>query len=299
MKHSLMVPYSYGIAAENLKLTDDKDKNTKGAIDYKPNRYLEVTLTEKLPFYHGDINSDTTTFSSKHESRSGQVTDDEIKTTLSVKSKWLARGQGNRITPPNVRRGERLLIHRLGDTDQYFWETIENDNHLRKLETVIWVFSANKDEKKEIDIDSCYILEVCTHSKHIRLTTSKANEEPYRYTIDLDTNHGSLSIFDDIANVIKLESKPKRILLCNSDGSLLHILGEEMHLHANKKILVTTEKYILQASESITEETKVKTTNASTSITNTTPQITDEAKVTVTDQVLHQSMTTLNGLTGK
>jgi hypothetical protein len=295
---SILVPHSYGIAAENLSLTDDKDTNTKGKIAYKPNRYLEVTLIEALPFYHGDINSDTTTFNSKYESKSGSVKDEEVETSLSVKAKWLPRGQGNRITPPNIRRGERLLIHRLGNTDQYFWEEIESDNHLRKLETVIWIFSATKNEKDSIDIDSCYTLEVSTHSKRIRLTTSSANEEPYKYVIDLDTAFGSLTIKDDIDNVIKLESKPKRILLKNGDNSLLHILDKRLHLHADEEVLITTNKYTLQAKDKIIEETTTKTTGASGSITNTTPQITDDAKVTVTGTVLHQSMTTLNGLLG-
>lgn len=298
MFQSILAPYSYGIAAENLALTDDKDANTKGKIAYKPNRYLEVTLTEALPFYHGDINSETTTFNTRYESKSGSVTDEEVETSLSVKAKWLARGAGNRITPPNVRRGERLLIHRLGSTDQYFWETIENDNHLRKLETVIWIFSATKNEKDSIDIDSCYTLEVSTHSKRIRLTTSSANEEPYKYVIDLDTAFGALTIKDDIDNVIKLESKPKRILLKNSDNTLLHIVDKRLHLHADDEVLITTNKYTVQAKEKIIEQTSTKTTAASSSITNTTPQITDDGKVTVTGQVLHRSNTTLNGLTG-
>lgn len=298
MRTSILVAYSYGIAAENLKLNDEEDNTTKGAIDYKPNRYLEVTLTEALPFYHGDINSDTEDYTSKYESRSGQVTDEDIQTASSVRAKWLARGQGNRITPPNVRRGERLLIHRLGNTDQYFWEVIETDNHLRKLETVIWVFSATQDESTEIDIDSCYTIEVSTHEKRMRITTSNANEEPYKYTIDLDTKYGSLTIMDDIENIIKLESKEKRIFLRNADNSFLHIAGKAIHMNADDEILVTTKKYTLQAEEQIIEKTATKTTDASSSITNTTPQITDDAKVTVTGQVLHKALTILHGLTG-
>ncbi len=283
MQTSILMPYSYAIAAENLELTDDNDSTTKGSIAYKPNRFLEVTLTEKLPFYHGEVNSEQNEYQSKTKENNGKVNDETVKYASSVKAKWLARGQGNRITPPNVRRGEKLLVHRLGQTDQYFWETIENDNHLRKLETVIWVFSATQDESKQIDIDHCYILEVSTHSKRIRLTTSSDNGEPFKYTIDLDTNFGALTIFDDIDNVIKLESKPKRILLRNADNSFLHIAGNSIHMNSNEEVKITTSKLNVEASSYIY---------------NKTPQVTDDAKVTVTGEVLHQSMTTLNGLTG-
>jgi hypothetical protein len=289
------------MAAENLTLNakDSKQSSAKGSIDFKPNPYLEVTLTEALPFNHGEINESKPEYDSALKTRQGAVNATSTKTALSVRAKWLSRGQGNRITPPNVRRGERLLIHRLGSTDQYFWETIETDNHLRKLETAIWVFSATKDESVEIDFDSCYFVEVSTHEKRIRIGTSMADGEPYRYTIDLDTKFGKLTMTDDIDNFILMESKPKRILLRNADNSFVHMADTRMHFNADDEILITTKKYTIQASESMTEETATKKTDASSGITNTTPTIKDNANVEVSGTVKHGGVTTLNGMIGQ
>jgi hypothetical protein len=151
---------------------------------------------------------------------------------LTVKATWLPIGDSNRITSPDVRRGEKVDIFKFGDADKYYWNTRGMNSKLRKLETVVWGFSATTDESEDLTADNFYYIEVSTHQKHIHLHTTTANGEPYAYDIQLNTDKGYFSIQDDIGNSVTMDSEAHELLMQNVDGSFIDIKAENVTGHA-------------------------------------------------------------------
>lgn len=201
---SKLRPYSLGIVAENKALSS-KD--------------VEVVPYEQSPILDGEITSDSTDIKAKGVDSLGSVLEKTVSATLSVKAKWLPIGASNRVTAPDVRRGEIVMLYKFADADMYFWNTLKDDISLRKLETVIYAFSATMNESGEMNANTYYFIEVSTHKKLITLHTSKDNGEPFSYDIQLNTEAGYFVITDDIGNHILMDSKNSRIHLKNIDGS--------------------------------------------------------------------------------
>ena len=117
-------------------------------------------------------------------------------------------------------RGERVLLWRYADTDQYYWTTLGMDDYLRKLETVVYAFSDTKDESvKVLTPDNAYYLEISTHKKLVTFSTAKSDGEPYAYTFQFDTAAGRVTLADDVGNYMELDSKNTSITLENADDS--------------------------------------------------------------------------------
>ena len=179
-----------------------------------------------------------------------------LDTTASLKAKWLSFTDTNRLTPPDVRRGEEIVLWQFGDTDQYWWTTLHQDRKLRRLETVIYGFSNNSKENIENAHDSMYWLEISTHKKVVRFHTAKNDGEPFTYDIQIDTKKGNITIEDDDGNYIFLDSKERHIKLRNKDDSYVEMNKKIINMNAVDEINLTTKRYTLKASESIKEQTK-------------------------------------------
>ena len=68
----------------------------------------------------------------------------ELEDTKFVYAKWLQHGQSNRITPPFLGIGEKVLLYSFGNNDELYWTTMDTDSHLRKNEKAIWSFMKDK-----------------------------------------------------------------------------------------------------------------------------------------------------------
>src|SRR5690606_33886982 len=97
----------------------------------------------------------------------------KLNTDLVISATWLP-GATNRVSPPNVRRGERVELFTVGDTGKYYWRPLGLDDHLRKLETIIIGISATRDETDtELRPDNMYWFELSSHSKRLAFSSSK------------------------------------------------------------------------------------------------------------------------------
>lgn len=214
MQGSQLRTYSIGLAAENKPLDS---------------RMLNVVPVEKLPALDGEL-----TFNPQENIAKGtdsQGNQYEVKTTtdITLTAEWLPRGS-NRATPPDIRRGEYVEILQLGDSDRFFWCELGLRDDLRRLETVIYVFNANPNEAGNgLDINNCYFLEISTHQKLVTFGTSKANGEPFGYTLQLNTDVGQLTVQDDIGNFLHMDSKRRFIHAENADRSYVEIDKRKIH----------------------------------------------------------------------
>lgn len=232
--------YSLGTVAANKKLDSD---------------IVEVVPLEQMPMLDGDVNSLEQKDKAKGKNASGEAFNKEVTGTNSIQAKWLPLGDTNRKSAPDVRRGEWVRIYQFADSDEYYWATLNHNKKLRKLETVNWSFSNTKKEEEEENANNTYWMEISTHKKLIHLHTSKNDEEPFAYDIQLNTKDGNLTIYDNDENYIFLDSKNRRIKLHNKDDSFIDLNKKKIWINAVDEIKMTTKHLIINASNKIDQTT--------------------------------------------
>lgn len=227
-QHSKFKLFSLGRVAENKKLDS---------------KIIEVYPTEELPFVDGEVTAHQDEVITKGIDDLKASYQTKSKTTVTIEAEWLPMSENHRLTAPDVRRGERVLIWRYADVDKYYWSKYGEDHDLRKLETIIWAISANKDEDTKLTTENSYYVEVSSHKKNIRIHTSKVNGEPFIYDIELNTATGQFRVSDDIGNSVSMDSSENRIELINADGA-----HYDMH---RRNLTVTIPDTILYRASSI------------------------------------------------
>lgn len=228
--------YSLGLVAVNKNLKLDT---------------IEVTPIEDFPMLDGEITDNREKYSANALDASGAATNVEVDTTATIKAKWLPISNSNRKTSPDVRRGETVVLYKFADSDAYWWNTLFDDNNLRRLETVIYAFSNNSKEGPVNDSDSTYFLEVSTHRKIIHIHTSKSDGEPFSYDVQINAKEGRIVITDDVGNFIVLNSADKRITVQNVSESTIDINDKNINITAPETITLTAKNIIVNASEAI------------------------------------------------
>lgn len=195
---SVLRPVSIGTLAENKGLRSKK---------------ILVTPTEVLNYIDGELASNQMTLDFSGTDEAGTVKEGSIDTDNVVEATWLPYGS-NRITAPDVRRGERVLLWQVADQDKYYWTPLGLDDAYRALETVIFAINASPhdpvvgegEEPPELNIENCYFFEMSSHQKHMVLQTSTANGELAAYQIEISGGKGTLKMMDDKNNYGLLDS---------------------------------------------------------------------------------------------
>lgn len=238
---SRLVFYSIGVVAVNKKLTS---------------HFVEITPIEDIPYLDGEITDNFEEYEASGKDHLGKEFNVKVDTTASIRAKWLPAGNSNRITSPDVRRGEHVAIYKFGDADEYYWATLLQDKHIRRLETVIYSFSNNREENIEDSPTTTYFFEISTHKKLIHIHTSKNDDEPFIYDIQLDTKNGNFVLRDDDDNYIFLDSKERHIKLHNKDTSYMEMDKKIINIHSLEEVNIKTKHYTLHATETMKTLTK-------------------------------------------
>lgn len=253
--------YSFGVVAVNKPLSSKE---------------IEVTPMEDLNMIDGEITDNLNEAVIKGQDASGGKFEAKVQGSATVTAEWLPFSS-NRKTPPDVRRGEKVAIWQFADSDKYWWSELEYEAKLRKLETVVWMFSNTQKEDEDATPETTYFIEVSTHNKQIHVHTSKNDGEPFAYDIQLNTKDGNFRIQDDIENIFFMDSAAKRLAMLNAVGSFLDINENNIFMNAVDNIKMTAGNDISMTSKTI-NGTADKTTY-------TTPQFTSTAKMTVGDSL--------------
>jgi len=291
MKVSQLKPYSIGIVAENKPLNS---------------KMVDVVPSEDVPFVNGELNSDTKNDTVDSSDQAGSSYQVSLTSANVVKAEWLPMGGSNRVTAPDVRRGETVVLYRFADVDKFYWITLKDDMNLRKLETVIYAFSATQDESStEVGPDTYYYLEVSTHRKLIHFHTTKANKEPFGYDIQINTAEGFIKFQDDAGNFIILDSKEKQIAAKNTDGSYIDLNKKNLTISVPETVKIISKDLIHEIAEtittgagkSITENTKDHTTNASGALKEQAGSIDVNSSSTLNETASGTIMINGNGVT--
>ena len=255
--------FSMGVVAEN-KLLASKE--------------IQVTPIEDTGFMDGPVTGLLSSVSAGGVDASGASYSSGVTTGAAITATWLSWSATNRLTAPDVRRGELVMVYQFGDQNKYWWSTVKDDNHFRRLETVIYGISATAQEDVALGKDNMYWFEWSTHKKVIHLHTSKANGEPFAYDIQLDLTNGAFTLTDDIGNTFQLGSKEHRFEFINTDKAHFDMHGENLTVTVPKTIKHICTDFLVEASnrfdvnakETATIATTHLTTKASSSSTHTT-----------------------------
>lgn len=220
---------SIGIAAENKKLESYE---------------LPIAPIEMFPLVDGELmeSLDETDVSGANQADIEYTV--KIRTSSTLTATWLQLGS-NRVTAPDVRRGERVKVWQYGDSDKYYWTPMGMDDEQRRLETVIWAWSATPDIEEELEISkNMYSVEVSSHGKHITLHTTRANGEPFEYTMQLNTKDGLFFLTDQDGNSVQLNSAERIIKAINSDKSEITIDKTKIRAYAKDEIKARSDDHM-------------------------------------------------------
>lgn len=160
----------------------------------------------------------------------------QVHTDNSITATWLKENT-NRITPPDVRRGDRVKVYRLGDTDQYFWTDMNSEN-VKRLETVAWSFNADPAKGTSDDHSNAYVMEVSTHNKTITIKTSMANGEKAQFAIQINPGEGLIAIEDEKGNYVYLDSVNTDIKMQNAMGTSFRLNKKNIEANAPDSMFV-------------------------------------------------------------
>lgn len=208
---------------------------------------LEVIPLEDLGYVDGEINTEKQKIEAQGNDHNGNAFSVSIETSNTILAKWLPIGT-NRLTPPHIRRGTRVLLWQYGDVDEYYWTPLGWDDHLKKLETIVYAVSNTKDEADtKLTTDNTYSWEVSTHKRMITLMTSKSNGEKYKYTIQVNAAGSHLTVTDDADNYIQIDSEESQVILHNNKGSMLEVLGSDINGECSGSFNVKCSSYNVEA----------------------------------------------------
>lgn len=199
-----------------------------------------VDPIEHLSMSHGELDEGSTSVKVESVDRQGVSRASQVEQTSSIEAKWLPLGNSNRELAPDVQNGETVLLFKYQDTDEFYWTTIFREPMLRRLETVRHSYSNQPSGRTPYGDDTSYWVEVSTHDKQIRLHTSTNDGEAAGYDLTFDTGSGTLTIQDDMDNVVVLNS----------------VLGE-LTADIREKVVINTKVVEINASESMQVTTPV------------------------------------------
>lgn len=215
---------------------------------------IEVLLKEITPSQSGEIKSNPKELEAKGQDASGEHYTTKTVTNSGIHNcVWLPHGS-NRLTAPDVRRGEEVEVYQFADDDSvYYWVPSGMTDHLRRLETVVYGFNANPnpdtsdtptngkvEQRQPPKYSDYYTFEISTHTKQITLRTVQLNGEKTSFIVQFNTGDGSFNLVDGEGNVISLDSLESIFTLRNSRGSELVIDKNEIRVSAADLIELKT-----------------------------------------------------------
>lgn len=205
----------------------------------------------------------------------------KVHTDNSITAKWM-KSNSNRVTPPDVRRGDRVKIYRLGKTDQYFWEDM-NSEGMKRLETVAYSFNADPNNDTKADHSNAYVFEVSTHNGTVTLATSMANGEKAQFTIQLNGATGVIAVEDEKGNQVYLDS-------VNTDIGLVNAAGTSFRLNKKDIVGIAPGNMSLDVEQNIQFDCKTFNMNCDTAKINATKVTSNAPQTTCTGNLTARSL---------
>lgn len=216
---------------------------TAGANISFGERELEVIPLEESSNLDGEVNDMMGEITSSGTDKDGSTYATSVKVANTVKALYLPL-DAHRPYPSLIRRGEKVLLFRLGDTDKYYWTEMGLDDTTRRKDiyTILIPNSPTEGENSKT-YKTAYYIEANTVDKHITIQTNKNDGEEFAYGIQINSGGSTVTIMDDDGQWFQLDSKAKKISMQNSMGSKLGIEKRKGFIEALESIDCKTKDY--------------------------------------------------------
>lgn len=232
VEESLWKLYCIGTVLENKLLTSNN-------IIFSP---LEVQ-----PGTSGPATSGPRELKFKSKDANGKEFETKATIDAGTEAEWFP--EGNRVTAPDVVRGEEVYIYRYADTNRYFWREKGDKRHLRRGETQRWVFSANTKQGGDNTQDdtNSIILEISGHKNLITLTTPKGKtKEDVSFIVSIDGQNKKAALGDSAGNEFTIDHTEKEIGMKNSKGCFYYIANEDIKVFCLGNYIQKCNNYLLE-----------------------------------------------------
>lgn len=288
---SVLKPYAYG----QVVINNDKQE-----------REIKVKILEHLPSQYGlptdevfEETIDVKTFDvlKKKDVKARVEEFEEIYRTVSVVIKdwvpahWLNR-LANRINPPKVVVGQRVLLWRVGDSRQYYWEELDVDMRLKPDEHYLIALN-NHNDGDALNPDNSYFIEWSTRDGRLRMRTNRNNGEKAAFELDLNGKEGYAKLLDDNGgdptyydgNGVHINSVDTTVTMKNTAGSNVLVSGPTIAITAPTAVAINAPSVSINGdslevnaastsfSGAVTFKDAVNGTKASWSVVCTAPNI--------------------------
>ena len=230
-------------------------------------KHIKVYLRELNPFITGNISDNT----KQERFTTDDVNGNKISGSVNTSNVIIADYFGfhtNRYHPPDVVKGEQVLVLQYADEDKYYWLSMGRDDNLRTTELVrVSVANDRKSGKKDLTEKNTYFVELDTKvMKRIRIITTKSDGEKFAYGFVIDAKNGFVQISDDDGNLISLESEARRIKLMNKDKSILNLDAENIFVLAPGNITIRADRELNISAKKINTKSTTTFTVQSTNL---------------------------------
>lgn len=232
VEESLWKLYCIGTVLENKPLTTNN-------IIFAP--------LESQPGTSGAPNSSPKELKFKSKDADGNEFETKATVDSGTEAEWFP--EGNRVTAPDVVRGEEVYIYRYADTDRYFWREKGDKRHLRRGETQRWMFSANTKQggDNKQDDTNCIVLEISGHRNLVTLTTPKGkNKDDVSFIVSIDGQNKKAALGDSTGNEFTINNPEKEVGMKNSKGCFYYIANENINVFCLGNYVQKCKNYLLE-----------------------------------------------------
>lgn len=227
-KDSKIKIYSLGYAGANLSFGE---------------RELEVIPIEDLDQLDGEVTDVLGELESTGVDKDGNTFATKQTVSNTIKAMYLPL-DAHRPFPSLIRRGERVLIWRVADTDKYYWTEMGIDDTTRRKDVYTLLVSNSPTEGEHSKhYKTAYYLEINTVDKHITIQTNKNDGEQFAYMLQLNPGGNSATICDDAGNFFQLESLSNKLVLQNAMGATIGVENDRGWFKAPNSIDFETKNF--------------------------------------------------------
>ena len=202
--------------------------------------YLEVFCPSLLPNYNGPIQPREVVGKVSIEGNTPAQSYIKMKSTI----KCIYRGDDPHDSkPPDVRKGEQVIVMKYGDTNTYYWKSSGANNQTRRTERHRISISDTPDPNPTLDDNNTYFIELDTREHHqILISTAKSCGEAYAYKFLISPETDSVTLTDDAMNTLIIDSKNSRIALQNHYNSTVILDKDNIQIACTKDITIKSEQ---------------------------------------------------------
>ena len=218
----------------------------ENAIVGKEDQIL-VFLNEMFPNSSGKLETNPEIFETKGVDSRGKHYTIRQNTESTATATYLNRDT-NRITAPQVQKGERVLVYQFDNDKTLYWEPANLDNQKRVQEVVVHAYAAKKptDGQKPTPTtpENSYTTTIDGINGLIEQRMSQANGEISPWLVQYDGKNGNMIITDQKNNLIQINTKSTEIDILNADGSHIQLLKDVINISCKNTLNIQASKAI-------------------------------------------------------